>query len=435
MSSGAAVSRRDFLASSGTAVLAAGAVSTHPGSTSAGPKPDSPAKPARPLRVAAINSIYRLRSHSDHICGRMIHGFTWNGLHHQPEVRLVRMYNHQTPDNDLGRRVCKQYDIELCDSVEQALGGENGLDVDAVLLIIEHGDYPVNDREQVLYPRYEMFERITSVFRKAGRSVPVFCDKHLSYDHVQAANMLQTSRDLGFGLMAGSSLPVTWRIPEIEPPVDTPFTEGLVTYGFDRGAIDIYLFHALESLQVFMERRRGGESGVKSLQMLRGDAVWQAATAGRWSWKLMEAALANCQSLNIGPIKKNVADPLAVLIEYQDGTRGTILNLIEQTSEFGFAGTVAGREDPLACCLYLPSPPAANFFNPLTWHIEQFFHRGQPTAVERTLLTTTMCDFALRSLFNGQQPVSSPALQIAYQPPASTGFARGSWTNLLPARV
>ena len=422
------LSRREFLGTSAAAALMLG--SAAPAVMSAAEQGSTAG--SRPLRIAAINSVYWLRSHAYHICGRMIHGFTWNGLHHQPNVKLVRMYNHQQPKNDIGPLICRQNGVELCTSVPAVLGGEAGLDVDAVMIIVEHGDYPVNDRQQVLYPRYEMFQQVVEVFQKAGRSVPVFIDKHLSYDHEQAAKMVKTAREMGFSLMAGSSLPVTWRIPEIEPPVDTPFTEGLVTYGFDRGAIDIYLFHALESLQVFMERRKGGETGVKSIQTLRGDAVWQAAKEGRWSESLMHAALKNCQSLNVGSVRENVTDPIAVLVEYNDGSRGTVLNLIEQTSEFGFAGKIAGQEEPVACCLYLPSPPAANFFNPLTYHIEQFFHTGAPSyPIERTLLTSTMCDFALRSLQAGQQPVSDPALKIPYAAPASTGFARGSWTNQL----
>lgn len=420
-----ALSRRDFLAASSAATLAAG-MSAAPFAARAA---DS-VTPRRPLRVAAINSVYWLRSHAYHICGRMIHGYTWNGVHHQPQLQLVRMYNDQQPANDIGPRICQQHGIELAPTPEAALGGLSGLDVDAVAIIVEHGNYPVNERQQVQYPRYEMFQRVVEVFKESGRTVPVFIDKHLSYDHAKAAGMVQTARSMGFGLSAGSSLPVTWRIPSVEVPVETPFSEGLVTYGFDRGAIDIYLFHALESLQVFMERRKGGETGVKSVQMLRGEAVWKAAEEGRWSPRLMDAALQHCQSLNVGPVKTNVSDPLAVLIEYQDGTRGTVLNLIEQTSEFGFAGSIAGEAQPVACNLFLPSPPAANFFNPLTYHIEQFFLTGQPSyPVERTLLTSTLCDLALQSLHEGQRVVMSPALAVQYTPPVSSGFARGGWTN------
>jgi hypothetical protein len=379
----------------------------------------------RKLRVAAINSIYRLRSHAYHICGRVIHGFQRNGFHHQPQLQLVRMFNDQYPPDDLGREYGKRYQVEVCDSVAAALGGESSLDVDAVLLIIEHGDYPVNDWNQVLYPRYEMFERIVQVFRKSGKTAPIFVDKHLSYDHQLAAKMVRTAREMGFGLMAGSSLPVTWRVPQIEPPLGTPFTEGLVTFGFDRGAPEIYLFHALEVLQCMLERRAGGETGVKSVECLEGDAVWKAIEAGRMSETLLQAALRVSPSNNVGPVRENVKKPLAILVEYRDGTRGSVVNLIEQVSDFSFAGFQRGSPLPVASNFYLPIPPGARFFDPLVWNIEQFFHSNRPPyPVERTLLTSTVLDLALHALKDGK-PSISPALDIRYSAPTDSGFFRG----------
>ena len=355
------LTRRSFLGTATAAIVG--------GSIAAADEPATPASPTgagRKPRVAAINSIYRLRSHAYHIAGRFIYGYTRNGFHHQPPFELVRMWNHQQPDNDLGPRVCKQHHIELAATIPEALGGKNGLDVDAVLLIIEHGDYPVNDRHQTLYPRYEFFEQIVEVFRKSGRSVPVFVDKHLSYDHQLAAKMVATAKEMKFGLMAGSSLPVTWRRPEIEPPLGTKFEEAVVCFGFDRGTVEIYLFHALEVLQCMLERRSGGETGVKSVQFLKGEAVWKAGDEGRWSWRLLDAALARCPSRNTGPIRENVLQPQAVLVEYHDGTRGAVLNLIEQVSDFAFAATIKDRSEPLSSCFYLPAPPGARFFDPLT---------------------------------------------------------------------
>ena len=387
--------------------------------------PAAPA-PGRPLREAAINSIFRLRSHSYHLLGRMVYGFQKDGLHHQPKLQVARMFNDQYPADDLSRRFCKQKGIELCQTAAEALGPAGELDVDAVALIVEHGDYPLNEFGQVLYPRYEYFQEVVKVFQKSGKTVPVFVDKHLSYDHRKAAEMVATGKKLGFPMMAGSSLPVTWRVPQIEPPLETEFADAVATFGFDRGAAEIYFIHGLEVLQCMLERRKGGETGVKSVACLQGDAVWKAVDAGRIDWQLVEEAVGRCPSANVGPIRENVTRPMAILVEYRDGTRGAVLNLIEATSEFGFAAKVRGRKEPLSCCFHLPAPPGARFFDPLTWHIEQFFLTGQPPyPIERTLLTSTALDLAMHSLKDGSQPVASDALNIRYQPPLSSGFFRG----------
>jgi hypothetical protein len=425
----APVNRRDFL-SAGSALTASAWLASGAAGAAETAAQDAPAGLQRPVRLAAINSIFRLRSHAYHIVGRCVHGYQKDGFHHQPPVKVVRMYNDQSPADDLSRGFCDRHGIELCKTVDETLGVKQGLDVDGVLLIIEHGDYPLNEFGQILYPRFPLFEQVTTAFRQCGRSVPMFVDKHLSYDHRLAAQMVATARQLKFGLMAGSSLPVTWRLPEIEPPVGTPFREGLVIFGYDRGPAEIYLFHALETLQCMLERRQGGETGIKSLECLQGDAVWKAGDAGRWSWKLLDAALARCPSRNVGPIRENVLKPLAILIEYRDGTRGAVLNLVEQVSDFGFAATIDGRPDPLATCFYLPSPPGAKFFDPLTFNIEKLLTTGRPPyPVERTLMTSTVLDLALHSLHDGSRPTNSPALDIRYQPPESTGFFRGPFVD------
>lgn len=427
--------RRRFLrflrASSGAAALCSGAAAANMLANPFGASFDVRAANAaeaaakKPLRVAAINSIYRLRSHAYHICGRVIHGFQRNGFHHQPALKLVRMYNDQYPDDDLGREYGKRYGVEVCDSVEQTLGGPASLDVDAVLLVIEHGDYPVNERRQVLYPRAELFDKIVQVFRKSGRTAPVFVDKHLSYDRAKAARMVATAKELGFGLMAGSSLPVTWRRPDIEPPLDTPWTEGVVTFGFDRGTPEIYVFHALEVLQCMLERRPGGETGVAKVECLQGNAVWQAIDAGRISQRLVDAAIARSPSNNVGPLRENVREPLAILVEYRDGTRGAVINLIEQVSDFSFAGFRRGQDAPVSTNFYLPIPPGARFFDPLVWNIERFFHAGRPPyPVERTLLTSTVLDAGLQSL-QEKRPLADQSLDIRYAPPEDSGYFRG----------
>jgi hypothetical protein len=287
-------SRRKFLASAAALTLAGGVHSTSVRADDAKATTSFRARPPKLSRdgrkpIAVVCTVYRPLSHAYHIAGRMIYGYQRDGQLHVPKHYVASMSVDQTPDNDLSREVGKEFNIRITRSVAEALtNGGDKLLVDGVLLIGEHGNYPRNELGQILYPRFEMMEQIVEVFRKTGRSVPVFNDKHLSYDWDKARKMMDWAKELKFPLMAGSSLPVTWRRPELELPVGSPIEEALVA-GY--GPIEVYGFHALETLQVMLERRKGGETGVKAINCLTGNDVWKAGDAGQWSWDLLEAAL------------------------------------------------------------------------------------------------------------------------------------------------
>ena len=151
------------------------------------------------------------------------------------------------------------------------------------------GTIRVNERGQKLYPRHRLFREIADIFRNAGRSVPLFCDKHLSYSWDKAKQMYDWARELTVPFMAGSSIPVTVRTPELLIPSGATIKRAVQT-GY--GPLDAYGFHTLESLQCMVERRSGGETGVASVEMLEGDAVWQWHDGrGNWSKPLLEQAL------------------------------------------------------------------------------------------------------------------------------------------------
>jgi hypothetical protein len=400
------ISRREFLAGSAMAV------------------PALASPPPRPKRVAAIHTCYYIRSHSYHITGRFIHGYPVGGIHHQPAFKIARVYNDQYPHNDLSRGLATRYGFEISSTVAEALGGPGGLDVDAVLLVAEHGHYPENEIGQQLYPRHKLFMEIADYFRKCGKTAPVFSDKHLSYDHTLAREMVDVSRELGFGFMAGSSLPFTWRRPELEPEIGTPIVEGLVC-GYAPG--ERYAFHGLEALQVMMERRSAKETGVRAVTALAGPAVWKAGDQGLWSKDLLEAALRRSPSRNYGLPPDNVESPVAIIVEYRDGARGALLQLAEHVADFTFAGRIRDQRNPISTLFELPAPPGARYFSALSWSIEKLFETGKsPVPVERTLLTTTVLDFAMRSLASGGKRMEDPALGVSYAPPADSGCFRGS---------
>ena len=210
-------------------------------------------------KLAIVTTEWRYRSHAWHMGERFLVGYPKHGHWHRPPFDVVAAYVDQHPEGDLSVKRSEEFGFPIFKTIAEAVrcGGDK-LAVDAVLIIGEHGNYPNNEIGQKKYPRYEFFKQTTDVFRKDGRAVPVFNDKHLSWNFDWAKEMVATSRELGFGFCAGSSLPVTWRMPSLDMPLGADVEEILCVA---IGGLDSYDFHALEVIQCMAERRRGGESG------------------------------------------------------------------------------------------------------------------------------------------------------------------------------
>jgi hypothetical protein len=406
------------------------------------PRSKPPAPPDRPhKKLAVVTTAYHYLSHAYHICGRFLSGYLRDGRFHFPDYAIAGMHVEQVKEDDLSRELSRKHGFTLYPDVAGALtlGGDK-LAVDGVLLIGEHGDYPYNARGQKLYPRYQLFQKVVEVFRRSGRCVPVFCDKHLYYDRKKAREMWETARKRGIPLFAGSSLPVTWRRPELELPLGAKVREALVA---SRGELEIYGIHALEALQCMVERRTRGQQGVRAVQCLQGDAVWKAGDQGLWSWELLEHALGRSPSFNVGDVRDNCRQfqppkgrptfpkgPVAFLVEYRDGLKAAVLNLNGHVDDTTFAARIGGEKKPVSTLFFLPPPPGAGFLQALTIKIEEFLASGKPPyPVERTLLTGAVLDVALESRARGQRRIEMPDLDVSYDPPKDSGFLRGEYRS------
>ncbi len=380
--------------------------------------------PSSRRRIAALSTAYHVRSHSDNFITRFLEGYWINHDYFPPPCDVVSLYVEQEHPQDVSRRLSEAHGFKIYSSIAEALTlGTGQLDVDGVLLIAEHGDYPVNEKLQKLYPRHEFMQQVVEVFRSSGRSVPVFNDKQLSYDWIKARWMYEQSRELKFPLMAGSSLPVTFRRPELDLPLGTQFEEALqIGPGWVE---DGGIFHNLETLQCFLERRRGGETGIRSVQHLEGDAVWEAAGQGRWSEELMQAALARGEKVMAGRPRELVENPVACFLEYNDGFRATCLMFGGMVNEYLAAFRVKGKPKIESTLCYIPIENSNNF-SPLVDSIARMFMTGQRDfPVERTLLTTGALSFLMESRHRGHRRIKTPDLDIVYRAPAQSYYAHG----------
>jgi hypothetical protein len=418
------ISRRSFLGTTSTGLLA--------GTSGTGAEGRGPRK-----KLAIVTTEWRERSHAWHMGDRFLVGYPIEGKWHQPALEVVSAYIDQFPKNDLSRKRAKEFGFKIYPTIAEALrcGGDK-LAVDAVLIIGEHGDYPTNEIGQHLYPRYQFFKQVTEVFAKDGRALPVFNDKHLSWNWDWAKEMVAISRKLRFPFFAGSSLPVTWRMPSVDMPHDAEVEEVMCVA---MGRVDSYDFHALEVIQCMAERRKGGETGVASLQALRGDAVWKAMKAGKWSaggWDpaLFEACLCRCQTLAQPPtfshrhptaaqIREWVKEPVAYRFEYIDGTKATMLLLNGLVGDFTFAARIAGQTEPLSTLFYLPPAPNIGYSAALMSKAEALFVTGKPAyPIERTLLTTGLVAAGMQSLASGQKRLQTPHLDMRYRVGRESNF-------------
>jgi hypothetical protein len=389
------------------------------------------------LRLAIVTTIYRYLSHAQHMGDRFLVGYLRAGRWHRPDAKVVSLFVDHRPEGDQSEARAREFGFTVYPTVAAALrcGGDK-LAVDGVLLIGEHGDYPVNDLGQVLYPRYELFKECVRVFEEDGRAVPLFNDKHLSYSFAKAKEMVDDAHRLGFPLLAGSSLPVTWRLPDLELPVGCDLDAALMV---GVGGSDAMDYHALEAMQCMVERRRGGEVGVRAVELLDGDAVWEAGDAGRWSWELLESALSRSDSprglteedgrtqdlIGSGELRRIVPKPAAYLIEYSDGFQATLLMLDGAVKDYCFAARLTGQADPVSTQFLLTPVPAVTYSACLMAKVEEMFVTGRaPYPAERTLLVSGTLESCLQSRKGGNTRLETPHLAVTYTPPAEPQYAR-----------
>ncbi len=407
MESNSLLTRREMLGITAMAGLAA----------LTGIAPDAVAQtaqtPQKRPRIACLVSYWGLpTSHADWIVNKLLDGYWWHGAHTPSRVDVVSVYIHQFDTSLLGQRVCKAKNIPIYKTVGEAvtLGGSE-LAVDGVVIVCEHGNYPTDLKGHWLLPRWWIYQQVIRVFERSKRSVPVFNDKHLSYNWDDAKWMFDKSRELSFPLTGGSSIPTYFRKPEIEPAIDAPMKNSIVVGdAADEGAI----FHCVDVLQAFVDRRKGGETGVKSVQSIRGPETWKWVERTPWAGNLLEAVRKNFDQ-KPGYFQEGRQSNVCI-VEYNDGTNAAVIS--GTGVGWTYAGEIEGQKDPtIISMLGWPGPVsqyhAANAYE--HWIIEMMLTRKEPFNAERLLLSTGIVNHYMDSNWeNGRYSAVGRRIETPY---------------------
>ena len=391
-------------------------------------------KPARQVKVAGVVSVYHYNSHADMIVGRTLRGYSLLDKDPRPSLQLMSLFTDQVPSTDLSVAASKKYGFPIFKSVTETLtlGGDR-LAVDGVLLVAEHGNYPNSDTGGKQYPKRRLFTEMASAMEKSDRSVPVFCDKHLADNWKDAKWIYDRARELKVPMMAGSSIPTTWREPATDVKRGAKLKE---IVGVCFGGMDSYGFHGLEMLQAFVERRAGGETGVSSVLCLTGEAVWEAAHTGKpralstedlasgkaartelYDQELLDKTLATLQHprLRGRTLQEAVRSPILFVVNYRDGLRANLLILNGAVAEWAAAWRYEDGSIDATAIAHMDGRPYHHFTH-LLKGIEKMMHTGKPTwPVERTLVTSGVLDALQISHRDDSRLVETPYLDVKYK--------------------
>ncbi len=339
-------------------------------------------------RIAAIVTTYYHNSHADLLVGRLLETSTLDGQGERPRMQLVSLYTDQIDARDKSRALAAQHGFKIYDSIAGALTlGGHALAVDGVLLVAEHGNYPESTTGQFQLPKRRFFDEVAAVFEKSGRSVPIFFDKQLADNWADARHIYDTAARLKVPMLAGSSIPGTWRDPAVDVRRDAPLKQ-IVVLSYHR--LDSYGFHALEIAQCLAERRQGGETGVKSVQCFIDDAVWAAGRRGEYDAELYAKALAAMKFRPL-PADKTVA---------------------EWTAAWRYADTGAVEATHFRS---QDVRPLFHFWFQMQAVDELMLTGKSAWPVQRTLLTTGLLDTLLVSKLKNGQRIDTPFLDIPYK--------------------
>ncbi|MBP1995867.1 hypothetical protein [Paenibacillus eucommiae] len=364
-------------------------------------------------RVAAIITEYWDICHADVVITKMLEGFQLDGRHYDSTLDIVSMYVEKFPENDMSRDLAAKHGLNMYGTMrETLLCGGTDFDLDGILIIGEHGDYPDNELGQTLYPRRIMFEECLNVMLEFNKIVPVYSDKGFAVIQEDIEWMYEKINQHNIPFMSSSVIPYAFPYPEHRPfPTGAPLHK---MFGFAFGALERYTYHALEMMQSVAENRAYGESGISKVRAYKGKEAIDRMLSEDWEY--MYRKLGGFVNLiNVNKFPHDLPDPVFFELDYYDGLKSGIL-YIDNLEVRRFVATyqVMPDEEPICHEYRIQDQKPYIHFGKLDLEIERFIHTGRsPHALERSMLTTGAMD-ALMQAYHYEKEIETPHLNVQY---------------------
>ena len=180
-------------------------------------------------RIAVVATVYRYLSHAQHIGDRFLVGYPKDGTWHKPDMKVVSLYVDQKPEGDQsedareGVRIPGLSDDRRGAALRRRQAGRRC-----------RADHRRARRvsAQRKGPGAVSALRVLQAVRRGvreGRRVGSGLQRQAPVVQLRKAKwMVDASKRLKFPMLAGSSLPVTWRLPDIELPLNCEIESALM---------------------------------------------------------------------------------------------------------------------------------------------------------------------------------------------------------------
>lgn len=362
-----------------------------------------------PISLVFLLEKFALQTPGQQLLDRLLTCFPRDGELQRPTERRVTVcLKERQPNADVERRT-KDFGLARSEHAATTLA-----QADAVLVV---PDVPGSAASEKL---------IDTALQGAPNDSSIFVYGPLGPGLAAARRQINLAASRRLPLLAGTELPVTWRLPQVDVKPGTRLTDALVVVqgGSPRAELD-----ALECLLPVIERRAGGETGVRRVHRLEDGALWKAGERKRWSWTLLAAALSRSDSpqgdavkdgrtqdlAGLGLVPKLARNPRGWLVEHRDGLRSALLVLDGVVADYNFAVMTASREI-ISAQILRPPAPAQQAFSGLAAVVEDFFRTGKPPwPANRSVLEAGLLETFTGLQTHGKSETKTPDLAIRYQ--------------------
>jgi hypothetical protein len=333
-------------------------------------------------KIAFVVEDLRHDTPGQQLLDRFLIGYPREGEFHRPSSKVHLWTPENAPSEEVSRRAA-DFGVEREQTIEAAIAAADGV---------------------VIVPRHVSAETLISSAIAAAPSESTIFVYGAMADSAQSARRIASDAAAQKILLAsGTSTATTWRLPEVDLPQEAKISDALIVV---QGEFPLAELHGLNGLLPLLERRAGGEAGVRTVRLLEGAQVWKFLDERRIVRGLLAAALSRSdspQGLTIrdgrtqnlmapGLLATLAKGPRAWLIDHADGVHSTLMVLDGAVADYNFAVRAADGQI-FSAQVYRPPAPQRHEFSRLAEVIETFFRTWQvPWPVSRGMLTCELLD-------------------------------------------